>query len=237
MPPIRTGSSPKSTNQDGKILLALNDIKNGRIKSIHAAAKLYEIPYTTLYTRSHGRVSRADIRPNGHKLTQFEEDSLAEWIISMDTRGAAPRPATVGEMANILLAARGSYPPSTVGKNWPSIFINCRPELRTRFSRRYDYQRALNEDPKSIRQWLATVQNVIDENGIQPEDIYNFDETGFAMDFIANQKIVIRAEYNSRRSLLQPEYREWITVIEAICADSYSLSLYIIFKGKVVQTG
>ncbi|KAJ5234886.1 uncharacterized protein N7469_004054 [Penicillium citrinum] len=50
MPPIRTGSSPKSTNQEGKILLALNDIKNGRIKSIHAAAKLYEIPYTTLYT-------------------------------------------------------------------------------------------------------------------------------------------------------------------------------------------
>jgi hypothetical protein len=27
----------------------------------------------------------------------------------MDTRGAAPRPATVAEMANILLAARGSY--------------------------------------------------------------------------------------------------------------------------------
>lgn len=134
MPPIRTGSSPKSFNQEDKILLALNDIKNGRIKSIHAAAKLYEIPYTTLYTRSHGRVSRADIRPNGHKLTQFKENSLAEWIISIDTRGAAPRLATVGEMANILLTARSSYTLSTVRKICLSTFINHRPKLRIRFS-------------------------------------------------------------------------------------------------------
>lgn len=68
----------------------------------------------------------------------------------MDTRGAAPRPATVRDMANILLAARGNNPPATVGKNWPSTFIQRRDEIRTRFSRRYDYQRALNEDPKSL---------------------------------------------------------------------------------------
>ena len=44
MPPIRTESSQKPANQEGKILLALNDIKNGRIASIRAAAKLYDIP-------------------------------------------------------------------------------------------------------------------------------------------------------------------------------------------------
>jgi hypothetical protein len=83
--------------------------------------------------------SRVDTRPNGHKLTQLEEDSITEWILSMDTRGAAPRPATVGEMANILLAARGSQPPPTVGKNWPSKSVQRRDELRSRFCRRYDY--------------------------------------------------------------------------------------------------
>ena len=84
----------------------------------------------------------------------------------MDSRGAAPRPSTVREMANILLAARGITPPLTVGKNWPSTFVNRRDELRTRFSTRYDYQRALNEDPKSLRAWFTTVQRVIEENGI-----------------------------------------------------------------------
>ncbi|KAJ8154161.1 hypothetical protein LV156_003224 [Aspergillus fumigatus] len=150
MPPIRSESQQKLANQEGKTLLALDDINHGRVKSLHAAAKLYDIPLTTLHARTKGQISRVDKRPSGHKLTQFEEDSLTEWIISMDTRGAAPRPATVRDMANILLAARGNNPPATVGKNWPSTFIQRRDEIRTRFSRRYDYQRALNEDPKSL---------------------------------------------------------------------------------------
>ncbi|CEO61207.1 hypothetical protein PMG11_05506 [Penicillium brasilianum] len=220
MPPIRSESWLKSAKQEGKILLALSDLKDDRIKSIRAAAKLYEIPRATLQTRAHGVVSIAERRHPRHKLTQLEENSLCEWILSMDARGAAPRPATVGEMANILLAARGSQPPPTVGKNWPSKFIERRDELRTRFSVRYDYQRALNEDPKALRAWFATVQSVIDENGIQPEDIYNFDETGFAMGLISSQK---------------PGNREWVTAIEAICADGYSLPPCIIFKGKVAM--
>jgi hypothetical protein len=78
-----------------------------------------------------------------------------------------------------------------------------------------------------------TVQCVIDENGIQAEDIYNFDETGFAMGLISSQKVVTRAEFYSRRRLLQPGNREWVTAIEAICADGYLLPPCVIFKGKV----
>jgi hypothetical protein len=140
-------------------------------------------------------------------------------------------------MANILLAARGSQPPPTVGKNWPSKFVERRDELRTRYSVRYDYQRALNEDPKALRAWFTTVQSVIDENGIQAEDIYNFDETGFAMGLIANQKVVTRADLYGRRRLLQPGNREWVTAIEAICADGYLLPPCVIFKGKVAIAG
>jgi hypothetical protein len=120
----------------------------------------------------------------------------------MDSRGAAPRPSTVREMANILLAARGTDCPPTVGLNWSSSFVKRRDELRTRFSRRYDYQRTLNKDPKSLRAWFATVQRVVNKNGIQPEDIYNFDETSFAMGLISTQKVVTRAEYYGRRSIL-----------------------------------
>ena len=38
MPPIRTESSQKLANQEGRILLALDDIKNSRIKSIRVVA-------------------------------------------------------------------------------------------------------------------------------------------------------------------------------------------------------
>ncbi|KAJ5798994.1 uncharacterized protein N7503_006499 [Penicillium pulvis] len=139
MPPIRSKSRQESANKEGKVLLALDDIKNGRVKSLRAAAKLYEIPHITLADRVNGIQARVNIRPNGYKLTKLEEDSLVEWIISMDSRGAAPRLATARKMANILLAARGSHPLPTVGKNWLLAFINRREEIRLRFSRRYDY--------------------------------------------------------------------------------------------------
>jgi hypothetical protein len=116
MPPIRTESSQKSANQEDRILLALDDIKNGRIKSIRAAAKLYDLPRSTLGDRAQGVIARVDTRPNSHELTQLEEDSLTEWILSMDSRGAAPRPSTVREMANILLAARGTTPPPHINR-------------------------------------------------------------------------------------------------------------------------
>lgn len=49
------------------------------------------------------RVPTVNKRPSGHKLTQNEENSRTEWIIFIDTRGAAPKPSTVRDMANILL--------------------------------------------------------------------------------------------------------------------------------------
>ena len=104
-----------------------------------------------------------------------------------------------------------------------------RDELQSRYSRRYDYQRAQNEDPRSIYAWFKSVKRVVEENGILAEDIYNFDETGFAMGLISAQKVVTRAEYYGRRAILQPGNREWVTAIEAICADSYVLPLYVIF--------
>ena len=223
-------------SQEGRILLALDDTKNGRIESLRAAAKLYNIPFSTLQRRATGVSSRVDSDHHRYKLTELEEDSLVKWILSLDSRGAASRPSTVREVANILLATRGETPSPTVGVNWVSVFIKRRDELRSRFSRRYDYQRVLNEDPRSICAWFENIKRVIDENGIQPEDIYNFDETGFAMGLISSQKMVIRAEYYSRRSILQPGNCEWVTVIEAICADGYSLPPCVIFKGKIYIT-
>jgi hypothetical protein len=48
--------------------------------------------------------------------------------------------------------------------------------------------RALNEDPKTLLARFTTVQGVINENGIQPEGIYNFNETGFAMALFLHRK-------------------------------------------------
>lgn len=43
------------------------------------------------------------------------------------------------------------------------------------------------------------------------------------MGLISMQKVVSRAEYYGRRPTLQAGNREWVTAIESICADGYSL--------------
>jgi transposase len=230
MPPKRAQSSQNSVEQEGRLLLAIQAIKKEEISSIRDAANRFQVPRSTLQRRLRGTSNRAESRANNHKLTQIDEDSLKQWILSMDQRGASPRPTTVQEMANILLAAQGT---DRVGKNWVSNFLRRTPELKSRFSRRYDYQRAKQEDPKVIREWFDIVERAITTYGILLEDIYNFDETGFAMGLTATAKVITRAEYYGRKSVLQPGNREWVTAIESISASGWALPPVIIFKGKV----
>ncbi|KAJ5273619.1 hypothetical protein N7478_008744 [Penicillium angulare] len=237
MPPIRTQNSQKLTEQEGRILLAIQAIKKQEQLSISAAARYFNVPRTTLRDRLHGHQNRRETRANGHKLTEIEEESLQKWILSMDNRGAAPRPTTVREMANLLLSARGSTPVQTVGENWVNKYVKRHPQLSTRFSRRYNYERAKCEDTKIIQEWFDLVQKSILENGIDPDDIYNFDETGFAMGLIATARIITRAEYYGRRALLQPGNRQWVTAIECIGASGWALPPCIVFKGKVYIKG
>ena len=150
----------------------------------------------------------------------------------MDTRGSAPRPSMVRDMANILLAERGA---GVVGSKWVYNYTNRHEELKSRYSRRYNYQRAKCEDPRIIQPWFELVRRTIDENGIQPEDIYNFDETGFAMGLIATAKVITRADYYGRRSILQPGNREWVTSIECVNSTGFVLPPCIIFKSTTYQ--
>ena len=137
----------QSSNQEDRILLAINAIKQGQFQSVRAAAASYDIPRTTLRDRIHGMASRRDSIPNLQKLTPYEESALVRYILDLDSRGFPPQPQGVQEMADLLLSKRGE---SSVGKNWTTNFIKRRTEIKAKFSRKYDYKRAKCEDPKII---------------------------------------------------------------------------------------
>ena len=229
MPP----KSKNSIEKEGRVLLAISAIQKQEICSIREAARVFNVSHTIIRRRLNGIINRAEKRANSHKLTQNEEEALVQWILSLDRRGAAPRPAHIQEMANILLSKRGSTNIQTIGVNWAYKFTKRRDELKTRFSRRYNHQRAKCEDPKIIKEWFDRVQITIMQHGIALEDIYNFDETGYAMGLIATAKVVSRAEMTGRPFLVQPGNREWVTSIECINSTGWALPPCIIFKGKV----
>ena len=97
-------------------------------------------------------------RANNHKLFVLEEQSLLKWVIYMDTRGAAPRPPHVGEMANILLAAHGTTPIQTVDQNGYIILYNGSQSL----------QRVSHVD-MTIRALNAKIQRQFD-SGLRPSN-------------------------------------------------------------------
>jgi Tc5 transposase DNA-binding domain len=138
-PPKRAKSSAK----EGRIQLAKQSIKLGQFDSIRETAEVFDVPERTLGYRMHGRLSQDDCIPNSRKLTPYEEEAIIQYILDLDSRGFPPRPRDVQEMADLLLAERDASP---VGKNWATNFINRRPEIQSKFNRKYDYKRAQCED-------------------------------------------------------------------------------------------
>jgi hypothetical protein len=235
MPPIRNKNSRNSIEQEGRILLAISNLKNGEISSIREAARVFQVPRSTLCDRYHGIQMKAEKRATGLKLSTNEEESLVRWILDLDKRGLPPRPSLVRHMANHLLSQHTNQ---QVGENWVYKLVKRHPELKSRFSRRYNYERAKCEDIKIIREHFDRVQDTILEYGILPEDIYNFDETGFAMGLCATAKVITGSDRYSRPHLLQPGNREWVTAIESVNAMGWALPSYIIFKAKAyIQEG
>ncbi|KAK1913715.1 hypothetical protein P3342_006958 [Pyrenophora teres f. teres] len=118
-------------------------------------------------------------------------------------------------MADKLLHERAGNP---VGKNWVDNFVKRTPELRTRWSRPYDHQRATCEDPAAIQRWFDLVKSTKEKWGIVDNDIYNFDETGFIIGKILSQMVITASEGYGKKKRIQPGNREWVTVIQGVGA-------------------
>ncbi|KFY92921.1 hypothetical protein V500_03989 [Pseudogymnoascus sp. VKM F-4518 (FW-2643)] len=73
MPPVHKALP---SNQEDRIIWAIEAIKQGHITSIRAAATSYDVPYSSLFDRMNGMPSQRDTTPNSCKLTLYEESAL-----------------------------------------------------------------------------------------------------------------------------------------------------------------
>lgn len=200
----------ESTSNETQLNLSIKALKNDPTLSIRAAAKIYSVSKTKILRRRNNHLSRRDTIANSRKLTNLEESTIVEYILDLDARSFPPRLSGVQDMANRLLADRDAPP---VGPRWTSNFVKRHKELTTRFTRKYDYQRALCKDPKIIEPWFELVRNTVAKYGILDEDFHNFDETGFMMGVISTTMVVTSSERRGKPNLAQPGNREWVSVI------------------------
>ncbi|KAK6221468.1 putative transposase [Colletotrichum tabaci] len=143
-------------------------------------------------------------------MTDLEETVILERVIDLIDRGFPPRLDDVRDMADCLLDERDA---TRVGPRWAENFVRRQPQLKTRFRRGIDYQRALAEDPAIVQAWFALVRNTIAKYEIHDDDIYNFDDTGFLMGMLSHAKVVTTSDRRGRPRTKQPSNREWVSVI------------------------
>jgi hypothetical protein len=219
-----------SQEKEGRVQLALNAYNSRQFRSLRAAATAYGAKYRTLVYRAKGMTYRPETRPNRHNLTKTEEETIIQYILDLDSRGFSPRLSEVEDMANKILGPRTDR---RVGKCWAQRFVTRTKELKMAFTRAKDRQREKQEDPEVLNAWFKRVGKTIEKYSVQPEDIHNFDETGFQMGVIGSMKVVTGSERRTKPTLVQPGDREWVTVINSICAAGYAIPPFIVYKGRV----
>ena len=80
-----------------------------------------------------------------------------------------------------------------------------------------------------LKQWFEDLQSIITEFNIKVENIYNMDESGFAIgDIEASIRIIDKTIHQKFQA--KPGHQEWVTAIKCICANEIFLSPLIIFK-------
>ena len=234
---MRPSITSYSPTKEGRILLAIHAIQNDQISSYRRAAKVYNIPRSTLIRRLKGITPKRGSRDKNNLLLPIEEEELVRWILSMERRGFPPYIIDVKRLAERLIARRGSRRSVIpIGKQWIYRFLTRHPAIKTRQTRSKDSQRARQERASVIQPWFDRVKDVKERYGIVDGDTYNFDETGFAMGIISGShsaKVVGSIENVGRATISEPGDRTWVTTIECINADGTLILPFIIVAGKV----
>ena len=218
----------------GRINKAIDAKNRGDYRSLRAAARAFDVPYSTLAHRAQGRREQSTWSQGRQILSTAEEEALVARIDEMHQAGHPSTIGFVGQMAQMVVNQRHGGGPEgrnfTVGTNWASRFLKRHPDLKSRWTRSLHNDRAKAVTYSAISAWLDRFTTTCATESIETRDIYNMDETGFNAGHMQRRKaVVVRGKHAVAR---QPNDRSWFTSIECVSASGVPLQPQIIFKGK-----
>ena len=173
----------------------------------------------------------------------MEEKELVRWITQLTQTGYPPRHQIVREMAEEIRRQHVcqinedgieyvSYPP--LSQQWAWQFIHRYTELETAILHTIEAARIKDTNYDVFAHWFDSVECVINEENIIPQNIYNMDKSGFSIGAIQAACAIINAQIRSRLQA-HPGRQEWVSVVECICVDGSTIPPLIIFKGLSVS--
>ena len=192
---------------------------------------------------NYGKKPRNQAHEDNQNLTNTEEAELVRWITRLTASGYAPRYETLRQLAEIIRERRvktnsGEIPVKVydpIGKEWVPRFIQRHPELASIRLRSVDASRIKAASPERLQRWFDDLKKVLAEFNIKPENIYNMDESGFAIGEKEAGKVIINAHIRQKFQA-KVGRQEWVTVVECICADGNHIPPLVIFKAENLST-
>ncbi|KAM4067518.1 DDE superfamily endonuclease [Hirsutella rhossiliensis] len=162
---------------------------------------------------------------------EAQEKALCRYIDRLDNVNLAVRVEFVTDAANCILRERsGQSGAPTVGLNWTSRFLKRHGYFKKR-QKKLHAERQVSEDITRVNEYFQRLQQVVEDNGIPAEDIWNMDETGFRIGVGKDQLIVTKRKRAHYFGI--PENRESATAIEAISANGEVVPAFLILAGQM----
>lgn len=233
----------KTTETEARLQQAIAVYKKDPNRSLRSIARDFKVTRQTLKNRLDGKPPHNKAQEQAMHLTHAEEKELVHWITTLTERGYTPRYRTIRELAEIIRNRRvlGVNDNSIqlvnyeeFGKDWVARFMSHHPQLASRHTKCIEASRIKDVSVERLIKWFEDLDSIIKEYNIEPENIYDMDESGFAIGDIEASQRIINVETHQQFQA-KPGRQEWITGVECICADGTFVPPLIIFKGETLS--
>ena len=219
-----------------KAIQELNDNPDSKLKHIAAANGLTK---KTLYNRYCGRTHAAQAaHPEQQALTKAEEDEIVRWVEWRDTLGFPPKHKKQVCMVVAVRNGKNGVQHHRLRDHFTARFLKRHPEIATTVVRAMDRDRVLAIDEHTINGYFSRLYDVIHQNHINPDDMWNFDEKGFLMGQGGkrNELVIARVRVKCPRRI-RDGGQEWVSMIECVSATGVHIpSDYISCNGAEKAT-
>lgn len=227
----------KRVYTEGQLQAALSHINENRGQSVRATAAAYAVPESTLRNRLAGHTSCSGAHEHRQNLSSAEEKTLVKWLSNLTRAGFPASPALLVEMAEEVrrsrfkLSERPSPQLRPLGKHWSLKFRARHPEIQGVWTRQIERARYDGVNSEALSKWFDSVRALMDEHQYRPSQIYNMDESGFAVGTSQTSRALVNVRDKSSWKKIQGR-QEWITAIEVVDAAGVVGPPLLIFKSK-----
>jgi hypothetical protein len=198
-------------------------------ESISVASRIFKVPRSTIQSRITRAVPQK-LPHGGHNkvLSIAQIEALKKWILEQYYLGLGANRHMVYKAVCYL-----RKPLPAPSQSWLSKLI--KQELKDFHfitTKPIAQQRTQAQDEPTIIKWFKEYTELVLQRHINPESIWNMDETGFRIGIPGGERVIVPRAVKQLYTP-SPENRVSITIIEAVSAARQKIEPVLVVPGKI----